>query len=217
MKTHHITEFSAILAAYAAGHTVHWKHEGYRLAGGLDPGRIAVQYPSNGHCCGLFHTDGVTSSYDPADFQIVPVSRPLAPVKTINDQTRLQFTSYLRHTLIPDFRADDRHSTAEDFETSLQFICDDVEAMHDARKALLAASAHLPAGSNAAALVAASVKELDEILGYPQAAKRETPVQSRGDTPHWLSPETPEERQANTSFTVKQSRRCLEDRSKLHD
>ena len=70
---YHITEFAAILAAYAAGHTVRWKHEGYRLAGGPDPEGIVVQYPANGHCCGLFHTDGENSSYDPADFQIVPV------------------------------------------------------------------------------------------------------------------------------------------------
>jgi len=70
---YHITEFTAILAAYAAGQTVHWKHEGYSLAGGPDPDSIVVQYPANGHCCGLFHADGENSSYDPADFQIVPV------------------------------------------------------------------------------------------------------------------------------------------------
>lgn len=92
---------------------------------------------------------------------------------------RTDFTAYLRHTLIPDLRADDRDSLAEDFETSLQFITADVEAMHDARKALLAASAHLPTGSNAAALVSASLKELDTILGYPQVVKQETPCQSR--------------------------------------
>ena len=95
------------------------------------------------------------------------------PMKTENGYTRLQFTAFLRHTLIPDLRADDRDSLAEDFETALQFITADVEALHDARKALLAASAHTPAGSNAAALVAASVKEIDAILGYPAPGTRE--------------------------------------------
>lgn len=113
-------------------------------------------------------------------------------MNTINDQTRLQFTSYLRHTLIPDFRAADMDATAEDYETALQFICADVEAMHDARKALLAASAHTPAGSNAAALVAASIAELDQVLGYP--AKAQTPATH--DAP---------------------ARRCLDMRSNLHD
>jgi hypothetical protein len=82
-------------------------------------------------------------------------------------------------------------ATAEDFETSLQFLADDVEALHDARKALLAASTHIPTGANAAALVAASLKEIDEIMGYPAPGKRETPPQSR--------------------------RRCLEDISHLKD
>ena len=85
-------------------------------------------------------------------------------MKTENGYTRLQFVAYLRHTLIPDFHAADMTSTAEDFESALQFIADDVEMLYDARKALLAASAHTPAGSNAAALVAASLKEIGEAL-----------------------------------------------------
>ena len=86
-------------------------------------------------------------------------------MRTINDQTRLQFVAYLRHTLIPDLEADDSGGFAEDFETSLQFIAEDAEILHDARKALMAASAHTPAGSNAAALVAASLKEIEEAIG----------------------------------------------------
>ena len=74
--TYHLDEFAVILAAYADGHVVNWKTEGYRLAGGPDPDDIVVQYPANGHCCGLFHTDGVTSSYDPADFQLAPQPAP---------------------------------------------------------------------------------------------------------------------------------------------
>ena len=85
----------------------------------------------------------------------------------INGQTRLQFASYLRHTLIPDFRAADMDATAEDFETALQFLCDTVEAMHDTRKALLAASALINPSTNAAALVAASIAELSSILDTP--------------------------------------------------
>ena len=105
--------------------------------------------------------------------------------------TRLQFVSFLRHTLIPDLRADERDSLAEDYETALQFITADVEALHDARKALLAASSHLIPGTNAAALVAASVKELDGILGYP-------------------APETP-------AVTAPRSHSCLEDSKHLKD
>ena len=112
-------------------------------------------------------------------------------MKTHNDQTRLQFVAYLRHTLIPDFHAADMEATATDFETSLQFIADDVEMLYDARKALLAASAHTPAGSNAAALVAASLKEIEDALGRAPAAPPE-----KSHTP---------------------ARRCLEDRSKLRD
>ena len=74
--TYHRDEFAAILAAYADGDVVNWKHEGYRLAGGPNPDDIVVQYPANGHCCGLFHTDGVTSSYGPADFMIAPQPEP---------------------------------------------------------------------------------------------------------------------------------------------
>lgn len=113
-------------------------------------------------------------------------------MKIHNGQTRLQFVAYLRHTLIPDFIAADMTATADDFETALQFLCDDVEIMHDARKAILAASAHAPAGSNAAILCANSAKELAEVLGKPQ---------------------TP----AETAPTHAPARRCLEDRSKLHD
>jgi hypothetical protein len=80
---------------------------------------------------------------------------------------RLQFASYLRHTLIPDFIAADMEATAEDFKTALQFLCADVEAMHDARKALLAASTHTPAGTNAATLCANSLAELNSILDTP--------------------------------------------------
>ena len=83
--TYHRDEFAAILAAYANGQVVNWEHEGYRLAGGPDTDRIVVQYPASGHCCGLFHRDGVTSSYDPADFIIAPVeataTRPPADEK----------------------------------------------------------------------------------------------------------------------------------------
>lgn len=111
-------------------------------------------------------------------------------MRTINGQTRLQFVAYLRHTLIPDFRADERDATAEDFETALDYLTADVEILHDARKALLAASSHTPAGSNAAALVAASLREIEEAIGQVPA-KAHTPA-------------TP-------------VRRCLEDRSKLHD
>jgi len=90
-------------------------------------------------------------------------------MKTHNGQTRLQFVAFLRHTLIPDLVAADMNATAEDFETALQFLCDDVEVMHDARKAILAASAHAPAGSNAATLCANSAKELAEVLDKPHA------------------------------------------------
>lgn len=113
-------------------------------------------------------------------------------MKTHNGQTRLQFAAYLRHTLIPDFIAADMNATAEDFETALQFLCDDVEVMHDARKALLAASAHAPAGSNAATLCANSTQELAEVLDKLQAP-------------------------AKTAMADAPARRCLEDRSKLHD
>lgn len=84
--------------------------------------------------------------------------------KTENGYTRLQFTAYLRHTLIPDFKASDMDATAEDFETALQFITEDAMILHDARKALLAASAHLVPTTNAAALVAASIAEINTIL-----------------------------------------------------
>ena len=112
-------------------------------------------------------------------------------MKTENGQTRLQFVAYLRHTRIPDFIAADMSATAEDFETALQFLCDDVEAMHDARKALLAASAHTPAGSNAATLCANATTELGEILGKN------------------LAPATPE--------PVRFAKRPLDCRSTLHD
>lgn len=115
-------------------------------------------------------------------------------MNTENGYTRLQFAAHLRHTLIPDFRAADMDATAEDFETSLQFLAADIEAMHDARKALLAASAHAPAGSKAAALVAASLAELDDVLGYP-AKPTPTP-----DGTH-----------------TGRARRCLDMRSNLHD
>jgi hypothetical protein len=39
--------------------------------------------------------------------------------------------------------------------------------MHDARKALLAASTHTPAGTNAATLCANSLAELNSILDTP--------------------------------------------------
>lgn len=82
--THHISEFAAVLAAYAAGQTVHWKHDGCRLAGGPHVTGIVVQFPANGHCCGLFHMDGETSSYDPADFIIVPLARSIEDHLRIN-------------------------------------------------------------------------------------------------------------------------------------
>ena len=65
-------------------------------------------------------------------------------------------------------------------------------ALADARKALLAASAHLPAGCNAASLVTASVRHLGEIL----------------------EPDAPAPAPTNRNAPA---RRCLEDRSHLHD
>lgn len=67
-------------------------------------------------------------------------------------------------------------------------------ALADARKALLAASAHLPASCNAAALVTASVRHIGEIL------ETDTPSPAPAPTNH----DAP-------------ARRCLEDRSHLHD
>ncbi len=104
---------------------------------------------------------------------------------------RLQFTEYLRHTLIPDFRDADMDPTAADFETALQFIHADTAALQDARKALLAASTHLRPETNASALVAASVRQIEGILGYPV-------------------PVTP-------AATPARSHRSLDSVSKLHD
>jgi hypothetical protein len=109
---------------------------------------------------------------------------------TENGYTRLQFAAFIRRT-IPDFREADMHSTADDYETALQFITADTMVMHDARKAMLAASSHTPAGSNAAALIAASLKDLDAVLGQSPIAKQES--------------------------TQAPARRCLEDRSHLKD
>ena len=109
---------------------------------------------------------------------------------------RIQFAGYLRHTLIPDFRAADMDATAGDFDTALQFLTGDMEALHDARKALLAASAHLVPTTNAAALVAASLKELDGILGYPAPVKIPPSTQAQPCVQH---------------------HRCMEDRSHLKD
>ena len=101
---------------------------------------------------------------------------------------RFEFAAYLRHTLIPDARAAES-DTAEDFETALQFITDDVEILHDASKALLAASAHAPAGSNAATLCQNSAAEIDAAIG--------------GVKPAPVSPVAP--------------RRCLDLNPRLHD
>lgn len=59
---------------------------------------------------------------------------------------RLQFVSYLRHTLIPDFREADMHATAEDFETALQFIAEDAARIEDLESALREAVAYIKAG-----------------------------------------------------------------------
>ena len=101
---------------------------------------------------------------------------------------RLEFAAYLRHTVIPDARAAES-DTAEDFETALRFITDDVEILHDARKALLAASAHAPAGSNAATLCQNAAAEIDAVIG--------------GIKPAPVSPVV--------------CRRCMEDNPKLTD
>jgi hypothetical protein len=100
-------------------------------------------------------------------------------MKTINDQTRLQFAAYLRRVLIPDFIAADMEATAEDFETALQFLCADVEIMHDARKAIMAAAAHAPAGSNAATLCTNSLRELAEVLDAPAKGQAHAPAARR--------------------------------------
>jgi hypothetical protein len=94
-------------------------------------------------------------------------------MKTCNGYTRLQFVAFLRRT-IPDFREADMHATAEDYETALQFIADDAMVMDDARKALLAASAHLPKDSNAAALVRDALAGLADVLDPP--VKNQTPA-----------------------------------------
>ena len=72
-----------------------------------------------------------------------PTTRPLAERITESGYTPLQFVSYLRHTLIPDFHAADMHATATDFETALQFICqladeraELIEALTDCRDTL---------------------------------------------------------------------------------
>ena len=129
---------------------------------------------------------------------------------------RLEFTAFLRHTLIPDLEADDHSGFAEDFQTALQFITADVEAMHDARKALLAASAHTPAGSNAAALVAASLKELDGVLGYPsKTVEHEVTLSYRDGNPSNHNPGNVI--QEDRVVTPPQSRRCLDLKSNLKD
>lgn len=115
-----------------------------------------------------------------------------------NGYTRLQFVAFLRRT-IPDFREADMHATADDYETALQFIAADLEAMHDARKALLAAWVHTPALSNAAALIASSLKDLD-------AASLKDLDAELGHAPA-----------LNHGTAQAPARRCLEDRSKLHD
>jgi hypothetical protein len=80
--------------------------------------------------------------------------------------SRLQLVAYLRHTLIPDFIAAGMGATADAFDTALQFPCADGEAMHDARKALLAAIGDTPAGTNAATLCADA---FDTVLQFPCA------------------------------------------------
>lgn len=99
-------------------------------------------------------------------------------MKTCNDYTRLQFVAFLRRT-IPDFRDDDMHATAEDYETALQFIADDAIVMHDAKVALRAASAHLPMDSNAAALVTAALAGLADVLEPPVSEKQAQAPASR--------------------------------------
>jgi len=90
-------------------------------------------------------------------------------MKTHNGFTRLQFVAYLRNTLIPDFRAADMDATAEDFETALQFIAEDAELMHDARKALRLAMPHTPADTTPADTTAVLCGELNEALDPPKS------------------------------------------------
>ena len=70
MKTFKRPQFSAILAAHAAGQVVTWKNPGYVLKG--KPDNLCVVFTANSHACGLFHQGGEVSSYDPADFTISP-------------------------------------------------------------------------------------------------------------------------------------------------
>ena len=49
---------------------------------------------------------------------------------------RLQFCAYLRNTLIPDLRAAEMDATAEDFETALQFITEDMMVLCDCKESL---------------------------------------------------------------------------------
>lgn len=55
------------------GHTVYWRHTGYYVNRWESPTfgeRFDVVCDHNDHTVGLFHRDGVTSDYDPADFFI---------------------------------------------------------------------------------------------------------------------------------------------------
>lgn len=105
---------------------------------------------------------------------------------------RPQFLSYLLDQLIPDFHEADMHATAEDYETAAILIQEDMKAMWEARKALLAATVHTRQGSNAEALCKAAIATLDETLG--------------------IEPEA-----VTVPVTAARSRRCLEDRSNLTD
>lgn len=58
----------------------------------------------------------------------------------------------------------------------LQLIAGQTMAIHDARKALLAASSHLIPSTNAAALVSASIAELGQILDAPAKGQPQTPA-----------------------------------------
>lgn len=101
--------------------------------------------------------------------------------------TRPELATTLQ-SAIPEYHAASAHATAALLESALAFILSDMQAMRDARKALLAATVHTPPGGNAETLCRSAIASLSRIL-----EPTEPPA------------------------TSAQSRRCLEDRTNLTD
>lgn len=93
MKTFKRPQFSAILAAHAAGRVVTWKNPGYVLKG--PPDHLLVIFTANGNAAGLFHRDEEASSYDPADFTITPpVQTPAQRLEYLRGEIEAERISY---------------------------------------------------------------------------------------------------------------------------